>query len=217
MKIFPSLLLLLLLTVSVPSVNADIVISLDLSPNDSGEQTSRSAVDGSNLEVIVGMEIDSATDSVSAYGFRIRFDSEELTLISNTQTPPENFSLGEDSNNRSGSDDARLGLGTPYAETSIGAADFRGFPEGIVGPVKLNIATLVFQVNDPKSDGLDLVTSVNPVFDGLFDNDFEFIPEDEIRFGSASINAIPEPSSGLIFVLGVVAVGTRRKRREVKA
>lgn len=193
-------------------VSADIIIVVDASPETDGIQSQRTLRPSETFQVAVRMQL-SETDSLAGYAFRVRFDADELTLLDKTQFPPDGYVANDDDNNREGNDDSRLGLGTPYQETQVGAVDLSFTAEPVRGEALVDVAMLTFQAGTPVNDGLDITTLFHPVFDGMFDADFNVVPERSITFGSASFRAVPEPR--IWMWLGMVSLGAVAARRRV--
>lgn len=197
---------------SFHTLNADIVISLDVSSAKDGIQTSESYRAGTEFDLTVSVQLDS-TESIAGYGFRVRYDADEFTFISRFQNLPDGFNESDNNNNRTGNDDSRLGSGSNFNEVLVGAADFSGSAEPLRGPNRHQLATIRFRVDSPDSNGIDFAIAFNPVFDGIFDEDLNLIPESRMELGTASVVAIPEP--GTISALCLVAILLTRRRRRV--
>jgi len=212
MRHFNSLILISLIWLAGShTASADLVISLDVSPGQDGIQSRQSLAAQDEFDLVVNVQLDDP-ETIAGYGFRIRYDADEFTFVSRTQTSPVDFEDSPNNNNRSGNDDSRLGIGTNFQEVLVGAVDFLGSAEPLRGPSSHELATIRFRVNEPDSEGPDFAISFNPVFDGIFDENLNLIPESRMELGTASVVAIPEPTTVVVTCFGLMLFARRRRR-----
>jgi len=118
---------------------------------------------------------------------------------------------------------------TPVGHPSLPVIESTGATAGrinsfnsapIGGPLPLptgtyTIGTARFVANVAPNDGADVFVGLfNTNADGVLDNLNVLIPESSLVFGSATVNSmIPEPSTGLLVVAGLLGLVYRQRRR----
>lgn len=146
------------------------------------------------LEISEGM-------TVSGYGISVEYDPAEFTFVSMTNDLPS-LSFGQS-------------LFLPDASTAGTIESFNGFSVGApITDGTYRLGTMKFTSLTGNSSGLNLFFE-DGGFDGVSDSAGMAVPQASILRKNGTINAIPEPSSGLMLGLLACVVGGRsyfRKR-----
>lgn len=157
------------------------------------------------------IRVAAGSEGVSSYGLSLRFD-EDLGDELDLEGPASEFlPEGYDFNLTEGVDSSRESTSSVagYVRTFEAAT----FAEGPASEA-FAVGTVDFLVNDGvEADGTDLrVGLFNPGVDGLFDNAGNDLGPSS-TFGTASVNPVPEPTTGALLALGVGALGLAQGRR----
>lgn len=199
---FRILLLSLLCICLAGGADGAVVVDIDLSTTDASVGTPISASLTIELE---------AGDSLSAYGFSLRFDTDEFDVSNFTSTPPNNFfpspsGFDEDT----GMIDPTVGK---YGEiTFVNGINLFG---SVSGPSTFTVGTFAITPTSVSPGGadIDFVLGEFDPNDGFGDaGSAPFTP----TFGTASIQvtAVPEPSSmAVVAIMFAAVVGPRRRKR----
>ncbi|TWU51874.1 PEP-CTERM sorting domain-containing protein [Rubripirellula reticaptiva] len=209
------LILIILVCSSAGVSRGAMVLTFDVNANLPDNQANLNLAANASFDVAINIALE-AGDSLSAYAFKIRFDSEELILNSIVRTTPnvQFFTIDSSATNRNGNDDARLG-NTNYQEVGVSAITNPVFIGGnpISGPFNFRAALLTFQSTGSLVSGdTDLIFEL-AAGDGFTDaNGLSAVPNLSSS-GNINATAVPEPSSLATFGLFCcVALGRRRRR-----
>ncbi len=154
---------------------------------------------GDLLTATVSMRADALT-GVSSYGISVMFDMDmgsnelDLIMVRELLNFPFAFNFDMGCADTQESTFALVGQVLTCEAATIGA--------GPPPPVSVDIIELDFRVTANVANGnIDIMTgNFNPGFDGVFDNaSLEVMPV----YGTASVNLIPEPSTGILVGLGL--------------
>ncbi len=190
-----------------PNASAGIVLSVDLDALTTGIQSSRTYAAGEMVQANFVLELTAAT-RISQYSFSVRFDTSELTFMTRTETPGTIAGWSEINPALVGSGPGLLFNFDAFGPTLVGAQ----------GPFVIASATFTAQAPTGTTGELDIeVGPFNPTagFDGFVDdgNPPMFVPNSEIMYRAASVNAVPEPSALIPSVIALLGCLLQRARR----
>lgn len=174
-----------------------------------------SVTTGDTITVSLFIELETAADSLAAYGISLRFDNLELELngtatendpsVVDPGNPLEPFTAGPGSQTDDRSPAGRSGLGdgqVSFFEAGIISGD------GAFGPRTWEVGSVPFKILTPVDDGsLDLLVGFFHTLDGMIDNDNADVTP---TFVGAAI--VPEPGETAA-AFGLAAAGALLLRR----
>ena len=198
-------LIAVLLTCTWNTASAGIILSVDLDPDTAGVQSSLSFAPGAMVRANFILEVTAPT-RITAYSFSVRFDSTELSFSSRSETS-QNIPGWSELNPGS----ASMANGLLFNFDASSGSTLAG-PQG---PFVVGSATFVAIAPLGAAGDRDVeVGPFNPTagFDGFL-NDLippGFVPDGDITYTFASVNAIPEPSAAVLGLLGLVGCFLRR-------
>lgn len=170
---------------------------------------------GDTITVSLFIELETAADSLAAYGISLRFDNLELELngtatendpsVVDPGNPLEPLTAGVSSQTNDRSPAGRSGF--PDGQVSLFEAGvFVG--DGAIGPRKWEVGSVPFKFLTPDDDGaFDLMVGFFHTLDGMIDNDNAGVTP---TFVGAAL--VPEPGETAV-AFGLAAAGALLLRR----
>lgn len=170
---------------------------------------------GDTITVSLFIELETAADSLAAYGISLRFDNLEMELngtatendpsVVDPGNPLEPFSTGPGTQTNDRSPAGRSGLGDGQVslfEAGVIVGD------GAIGPRRWEVGSVPFKVLTPVDDAaFDLMVGFFHTLDGMFDNDDADVTP---TFVGAAL--VPEPGETAV-AFGLAAAGALLLRR----
>jgi hypothetical protein len=214
MKKFSAIGLAILAAYVSPSPSrADIILSVDLDPATPGIQSNGDFAPGQTITADIVMNL-SGNSTLSAYQFSLRFDRNELTFVSRSETAPPGFGFFE----TDASNGNNLATSSDQGLLYRFGADSGAGPIAPAGPFV--VASAVFTARNATGGLGDIDIAPGKFEDGLDDflanGTFLPIPNSQLVFNGASITpvaAIPEPTSlSLIGMTLLIGASFRRQR-----
>ncbi|QDT11450.1 PEP-CTERM sorting domain-containing protein [Planctomycetes bacterium K23_9] len=210
------------LVACAPNVaEAAIVVSFDLDPGTPGIQSTSSGFVGDTFDVDVVITLDNLTDSLSTYGFSVRYDTNEFDLLGGIATTrPTGWQplLGFIPSPVSTTEDTLLADPTvgQYGEiVTIGgeSPSDAGFQptDSLFGVTSFVAATFTLAAVSESDFAIDLVANLSGASDGFLDDDLSSVTP-TFQGGSIQVTAVPEPSSIALFAFAAIPVLLRRRR-----
>jgi hypothetical protein len=158
------------------------------------------AVEGPDELVTAELRLHAGTQGVVAYGISLRFDAEELEVVSSQELLPAGFDLNFSS-----------GVDGELVDTLL---TFEAATPGD-GPVDADLAigrVVLRTLPGVASDGVDLVPGLfHDLVDGIFSNAGDDLGASLASHGAA-VNLVPEPGSVSLALAAIAALGSWRRR-----
>ncbi|MDZ4849120.1 MAG: PEP-CTERM sorting domain-containing protein [Pirellulaceae bacterium] len=192
--------------------HAGIVIRIDMDSVLPGIQSTVLALPGATITAGLWMELTSPS-SISSYNFSVRYDSNELTFASRSETPGNLTGLSEIDNGAAEAAPYTINGVPGMVLSRFDGATLGNGPVGPFGPVK--VAEVNFTSSAIAGDLLDLDIvpgTFDTLFNEFFDNNGNFVNAN-IQFFGGSVTAVPEPSSMMLLGGATAALAWRRNRK----
>ncbi|MFN0067559.1 MAG: hypothetical protein ACKVYV_07975 [Limisphaerales bacterium] len=169
---------------------------------------------GDTITVRLFIELETAADSLAAYGISLRFDNLEMELngtatendpsVVDPGNPLEPFTTGPGAQTNDRSPSGRSGLG----DGQVSFFEAGTLDDGAFGPRRWEVGSVPFKVLTPVDDaGFDLLVGFFHTLDGMIDNNNADVTP---TFVGAAI--VPEPGETAV-AFGLAAAGALLLRR----